>query len=208
MAHILFEREKAVLEFIIQYIARFGYAPTLQDICQGIGVNAPATVCEHIYKLEDKGFLRRIPGKKRGIEVLNQAARITGENNAFDVPILGYIAAGEPIQPYTDPNAYFAIANSMVKNNKAAYVLHVKGTSMINDGIMDGDYVLVEHQSEATSGDLVVAVLPSGFATLKRIFFEQNRIRLQPANSDMAPIYTTEVKIQGRVIALIRRYPN
>ena len=206
MTHILFERERLVLEFITQYIQRFGYAPTLRDICSGVGVTAPATVCEHIYKLEDKGYLKRIPGKRRGIELLQPAMKASESHSVVEIPILGFIAAGQPLQPHTDPNAYLSVASTMLNNGKTTYALQVKGTSMIDDGIMDGDYVLVQHQSEAHNGDLVVAVLPSGFTTLKKIFFEQNRIRLQPANSEMSPIYTTEVKIQGKIVGLMRKY--
>ncbi len=208
MPHVLFDREREVLEFIVQFIQRFGYAPTLREVCKGVGVTSPATVCEHIYKLEDKGFLKRIPGKRRGIEITERATKVAGSDGATEIPIMGFIAAGEPLQPHTDPNAYIMIANTMITNGKAAYILQVKGQSMKDDGIMEGDYVLVQHQAEAKSGDLVVAVLPSGFATLKRIFFEENRIRLQPANSEMSPIYTTEVKIQGKIIGVIRKYAS
>lgn len=206
MPATLYDKEKEILEFLVQFIQRYGYAPTLQEICDAVGLASPATVHEHIYKLEDKGFLKRIPGKARGIELLPPASRVSGEEGTVEVPILGFIAAGKPIEPHTDPNAYLTLANSMLKTKNTVYVLQVKGNSLIEDGIRDGDYVLIEHRSEANNGDLVVAILPSGFATLKRIFFERDRIRLQPANSDMTPIYTTEVKIQGRVIGLIRQY--
>lgn len=205
MPQVLFERERRVLEFIAQFIQRNGYAPTLVEICHGVGVRSPATVCEHIYNLEAKGFLRRYPGKTRGIEVLRDTVTASG-TGVVELPILGFIAAGQPIQPHTDPNAYLQVVPTMVPNGKPAYVLQIKGNSMIEDGIYDGDYVIVQHQPDAQNGDLVVAVLPSGFATLKRIYFEQNRIRLQPANPDMSPIFTTEVKIQGKIVGLIRKF--
>ncbi len=207
MPQVLFERERRVLEFISQFIQRHGYAPTLQEICKGVGVRSPATVCEHIYKLEAKGFLKRLPGKVRGIEVLREINDSqTSGLSIIELPILGFIAAGQPIQPHTDPNAYLQVVPTMVPNGKAAYVLQVRGSSMVEDGIQDGDYVVVQHQPDAQNGDLVIAVLPSGFATLKKIYFEQNRIRLQPANPQMSPIYTTEVKIQGKVVGLIRKF--
>lgn len=207
MPQVLFERERRVLEFVAQFIQRHGYAPTLKEICLGVGVRSPATVCEHIYKLEEKGFVRRLAGKRRGIEILRDAERtIDNGVGVVEVPILGFIAAGQPIQPHTDPNAYLQVAPSMIPNGKAAYVLQVRGSSMVEDGIYDGDYVVIQHQPDAQNGDLVVAVLPSGFATLKRIYFEQNRIRLQPANPEMSPIFATEVKIQGKVVGLIRKF--
>lgn len=206
MPSTLYDRERAVLEYTMQFIQRYGYAPTLREICEGVNVTSPATVCEHIYRLEKKGYVRRLPGTRRGIEILEKALKISGDQGTIEIPILGFIAAGQPIQPHTDPNAYLTVTNDMITGGKPAYILQVKGTSMIEDGILEDDYVLVQHQNEAQNGDLVVAVLPSGLATLKKIYFEQNRIRLQPANAEMTPIYTTEVKIQGKIIGVIRKY--
>jgi len=121
---------------------------------------------------------------------------------------LGFIAAGRPLEPYTDPNYYLSVAPGMIASGKAGYILQVKGSSMIDDGILDGDYVVVQHQQDAKNGDIVVALLPNGFVTLKRIYFEKDRIRLMPANSQMTPIFTTHVKIQGKVVGVIRKYQS
>ena len=206
MPAILYPRERQLLDFITQFIQRYGYAPTLKEIGEAMGMNSPATVHEHIDKLRLKGFIKKLDGTARGLEVVVENYR-TGENqSAVEVPVLGFIAAGAPLEPLTDPNFYISVAPSMIAASKASYVLQVKGTSMIDDGILDGDYVVIQHQQDAKDGDIVVALLPNGLATLKRIYFEKERIKLMPANSQMAPIFATHVKIQGRVVGLIRKY--
>lgn len=207
MPAVLYQRERALLEFITQFIQRYGYAPTLKEIGDALGMNSPATVHEHVDRLRQKGFLKKLDGTARGLEVTDQykAGKAT---TAVELPVLGFIAAGAPLEPYTDPNFYISVAPGMIAANKPSYVLQVKGTSMIDDGILDGDYVVVQHQQDAQNGDIVVALLPNGLATLKRIFFEKDKIKLMPANTQMSPIFTTHVKIQGKVVGLIRKYQN
>jgi len=206
MTPTLYPRERQLLDFITQFIQRFGYAPTLKEIGGALGISSVATVHEHLERLRDKGFLKKTEGTARGIEVIKDVYRAGSNESAVEVPVLGYIAAGAPLEPFSDPNYYFSVAPSMITNSKPNYILQVKGTSMIDDGIMDGDYVVIQHQQEAQNGDIVVALLPNGFATLKRIYFEKDRIKLMPANSAMSPIFTTHVKIQGKVVGLIRKY--
>lgn len=206
MPATLYNRERQLLEFITQFIQRYAYAPTLKEIGDALGMGSPATVHEHVDKLRQKGFIRKLDGTARGLEVVESYARASGGKSAIELPVLGFIAAGSPLEPYTDPNFYISVAPGMVAGNKPSYVLQVKGTSMIDDGIMDGDFVVVQHQQDAKNGDIVVALLPNGFATLKRIYFEKERIRLMPANAAMAPIFTTHVKIQGKVVGLIRKF--
>jgi repressor LexA len=124
----------------------------------------------------------------------------------LEVPILGYIAAGRPIEPHTDPNAAISIPSAFVSGKKRTYVLQVRGESMIEEQIRDGDFVVVEQTEDAQNGDIVVALLNNGMATLKRFFRETTRIRLEPANVKMNPIFVKRVKIQGRVVGLIRKY--
>ena len=206
MPPILYQRERQLLDFITQFIQRYGYAPTLKEIAESVGLASLATVHEHIDKLRQKGFIRKLDGTARGLEVV-ELYRSDKNAAAVELPVLGYIAAGAPLEPYTDPNYYLSVGPSMLASNKASYVLQVKGASMIDDGILDGDYVVVQHQQDAQNGDIVVALLPNGFATLKRIYFEKDRIKLMPANAQMSPIFTTHVKIQGKVVGLIRKFP-
>jgi len=201
----LYRRQRQIVDFIGQYIQKNGYSPTLQEIATAIGVSSLATVHEHLEALSKKGIIKKYEGSVRGIELSdNRFAGDTGIN----LPVLGFIAAGRPIEPHTDPNATFPVSPSMVSGKKRSYVLQVKGESMKDDGILDGDYVVVEEQPEVHNGDIVVALLENGLATLKRFFKEATRVRLEPANASMSPIYATKVRIQGKVVGVIRRYPH
>lgn len=206
MPATLYPKERQLLEFITQFIQRFGYAPTLKEIGVAMHISSPATVHEHIDRLRQKGFIKKLDGTARGLEVITEHFRLGSTESAVELPVLGFIAAGAPLEPYTDPNFYISVSPGMIASTKPSYVLQVKGTSMIDDGILDGDYVVIQHQQEAQNGDIVVALLPNGLATLKRIFFEKDRIKLMPANSQMSPIFTTHVKIQGKVVGLIRKF--
>jgi len=208
MAPVIYKRQKQIMEFISQYIQANGTAPTLRQIADCIGVSSLATVHEHLETLEEKGLIKRKPGKNRSIELINTHIDFTTERE-LDIPVLGFIAAGAPIEPHTDPNATIGIAPSFVTGKKRVYVLQVRGESMIEAQIMDGDYVIIEETDEARNGQIVVAMLENGFATLKRYYKEATRIRLEPANSTMNPIFAKNVVIQGRVVGLIRKYlPN
>lgn len=200
----LYRRQKQILDFIRQYIQKFGFSPTLQQIAEAISVHSLATVHEHLQSMAKKGIIRRYEGAVRGIEIINDKA--TQTITSLELPILGFIAAGTPIEPYTDPNATLEVSSSLLSGKKPSFVLEVKGESMIEDGILPGDYVVVEQQEEARNGDIVVALLENGFATLKRYFKEVSRIRLEPANSKMSPIFATRVKIQGRVVGVVRKF--
>lgn len=206
MPAILYPRERQLLDFITQFIGRFGYAPTLKEIGESLNIHSPATVHEHVDRLRQKGFIRKLDGTARGLEVVQENYKPAGANATMDLPVLGFIAAGSPLEPYTDPNFYISVAPSMIASSQPHYVLQVKGQSMIEDGIFDGDYVVIQHQQDAKNGDIVVALLPNGLATLKRIYFEKDKIKLMPSNSTMSPIFTTHVKIQGKCVGLIRKF--
>ncbi len=207
MPIIIYKRQKQILGFIKQYIQSNGSAPTLKQIAESIGVSSLATVHEHLQALEAKGLITRKSGKMRSIDLAKSNINL-GQPEGFDAPILGFIAAGAPIEPYTDPNATMNIPAAFVSGKKRTYVLQVRGESMIEDGIMDGDHVIIEQAEAATNGEIVVALLDNGMATLKRFFRETTRIRLEPANAKMQPIFVKNVRIQGKVVGLVRRYKN
>jgi len=204
MAPIIYKRQKQILDFLRQFIQSNGSAPTLKQIAKAIDVSSLATVHEHLATLEHKGLIRKKSGKSRSIELIDDY--LTPNSAGIEVPILGYIAAGSPIEPYTDPNASLPVPSSFSSDTKRTFVLQVKGDSMIEDQIRDGDFVVIEQSEDAQNGDIVVALLDNGMATLKRFFRETTRIRLEPANSAMSPIFVKNVRIQGRVVGLIRRY--
>jgi repressor LexA len=209
MANILYKRQKQILDYLIKSIDKYGSAPTLTEIAQYLGLSSLSTVHEHLAVLEKKGLIRRYKGAVRGIEVLDNnenKKELNFGNSLIELPVLGFIACGEPIEPYTDPNATLAVDPNLVKSGDKSFVLQAKGDSMMDDGILSGDYVVVREQNQASNGDIVVAVLRNGFATLKRIYKEATRIRLQPANSTMSPIYVTDVEIRGKVVAIIRQF--
>ena len=206
MPIVLYRRQRQIIDFLRQFVQQHGFSPTLQEIADAIGVTSLATIHEHLATLARKHIIRRYEGTVRGIDLMTEKLQL-GEGSV-EIPILGTIAAGSPIEPYTDPSASMQIAPQFISGKHRTYVLQVKGNSMIEDGILDGDFVVIEEQEAANNGDIVVALLENGVATLKRYFKEATRIRLEPANASMKPIYATEVRIQGKVIAVIRKYRN
>ena len=204
MPPTLYKRQRQIVDFLSQYIQKYGYSPTLQEIAESLGVSSLATVHEHLQALERKKIIRKSDGAVRGIELIDRTfLRMT---ESLDLPLMGFIAAGQPIQPYTDPNATFKVSPEMISGKRRSYVLLVKGDSMIDDGILDGDYVVIEEQEDVHDGDIVVALLDNGLATLKRFYKEATRVRLEPANATMRPIYAKNVTIQGKCVGLIRKF--
>ncbi|MBI3887804.1 transcriptional repressor LexA [Candidatus Microgenomates bacterium] len=208
MPVVLYQRQRDLLEFIQKFIKEHGYSPTLSEICKGMGLSSPATVHEHIKTLVDKGVLRRNPNEIRGIEVTSpyNTNYIADHSAGVELPLLGYIHAGKPLQAYEDPTATFKVSANLVPSGKIAFVLKVKGNSMIEDGILPDDYAVLIKDENIKDGDVVVALLNNGLATLKRIYREKDQVKLMPANSTMEPIYTTDVQVQGKLVAIVRRY--
>ncbi|MEK7182694.1 MAG: transcriptional repressor LexA [Patescibacteria group bacterium] len=204
MPVIIYRRQEQILGFLRQYIKTHGFAPTLSQIAEALGVSSLATVHEHLTTLERKGLIKRKDGHARGIELI--AASTEDMSRELTLPILGFIAAGSPIEPYTDPHATIGIAPWLISGKRRSFVLQVRGDSMVEDGIYDGDFVVIEQQDIVSNGDIVVALLDNGMATLKRYYKEATRVRLEPANARMAPIFARNVRIQGRVVGLIRKY--
>ncbi len=205
MAPVIYKRQQQILEYIKQHVQTTGSAPTLKSIADAMGLSSLATVHEHLTTLEEKGLIKRKGGHNRTVEFAKEAA-MDYVNAQVNIPILGFIAAGSPIEAYTDPNASMAIPNAFVSAKKRTYVLQVRGESMIEDGIMDGDFVVIQQTDNADNGEIVVALLDNGMATLKRLFKETTRVRLEPANAKMQPIFVKNVRIQGKVVGLIRKY--
>jgi repressor LexA len=203
----LYKKQKQILEFISQYIQVNGYSPTLQEIADSMNLSSLATVHEHLQALERKGIIKRYEGAVRGIEIVDVS--VNANLNAVELPLIGYIAAGEPIEAIENPLATVMVSPDMVSKSKRCFVLQVKGSSMIGEGIMDGDFVVLKQQETADNGQIVVALIDDGFATLKSFYKEKNgKIRLQPANDNMDPIIVDadSVKIQGVVTGIVRRY--
>lgn len=202
MTETLTKKQHEILEYISESIQLNGYAPSYQEIADYFGLSSKATVYEHIKTLEDKGYLKA-PSQARSLEILPVESSI--DRPAIELPMIGYIAAGKPIEAIQQHET-MSIPHELVRHPEGSYVLQVKGDSMVEDGILSGDYVIVERNFYPNNGDVVVALLDNEFATLKRYYRERTHIRLQPANKKYKPIRTKNPAIQGIVRGVIRKF--
>jgi len=205
MARYLTERQKQVLDFLRQFAAENGYAPTHREICEEFGFSSYGTVHKHLKLLESKGYLRRHWNQKRGVELSSQVSE--SEPSLSRLPFFGRIAAGRPIEAVAGDESVTVPEHLLGAVPEDHFVLKVVGDSMIEEGIHDGDLVVVSRRDEAGVGEMVVALVGDE-ATLKRFFPEGDRVRLQPANQRMEPIYAAanEVRVQGVVVGLMRKF--
>ncbi len=195
------EKQLGIINFIQAYIEDKNVSPTLEEIAQYFKVSK-ITIYEHIAALEKKGALRKSKNRARSIELISNKEREA--LSRFKVPVLGMIAAGRPIEAVQESEEFDI--SSLFPDNKECFLLRVTGDSMIEDQIRDGDLVMVEKRSRPNDGEIVVAIVNGNEATLKRFFQEGDRIRLQPANSGMRPIYADKVEVRGVVIGVLRRF--
>jgi repressor LexA len=196
-------KEQRVLDFIRESIALNGYAPSVRDVCAALNIKSTSTVHLYLRKLEQKGYIDRCDGKSRAIRIDdNNYGRA---ENTYKVPILGQVAAGIPILTIENFDGYLDYTTLKKYEKDSLFALKIAGTSMIDAGILDGDYVVVEQRPYADNGDIVVAMVDDS-ATVKRFFKEKGRYRLQPENSEMEPIIVDEVSILGKVVASLRYY--
>lgn len=202
----LTKRQKDVLNFIKKYIAAHGYPPAIREICEGVKLSSPATVFVHMKNLEQAGYIKTTNNKFRTIEILCENEYLEVKEDIVKVPLLGKITAGSPITAIEQPNEFFDIPASLIPATATVFTLHVSGESMINAGIFDGDYVIVQKQSNAKNGDIVVAMTMENEATLKTFYKEKNHIRLQPENDTMEPIILENCVILGKAIGLYRKF--
>jgi len=198
----LTKRQREILNYLADFIQQHGYAPSLEEIGQRFGLSSLATVHKHLTNLEGKGFIRRSWNKSRSVEIV--PTKHGAQSRELD--LMGYVAAGEPIEAVATLES-IAVPEMLIGNNRA-YVLRVRGDSMIDEQIRDGDYVVVEDRKTAENGEMVIALLNNAEVTLKMLFRENDSVRLQPANRKMEPIVIREVdlRIQGVVVGIMRRY--
>lgn len=208
MAGVLYAKERQVLEFLVQFQNKHGYSPTLAEIAKATGHKSVSTIYVIIRSLVDKDYVQKVDGNSRVLKVKDDhiVSKFSGIDPSIELPLMGYIAAGQPLEPHTDPNATFQVSASMLSGTKTSYALQVKGESMIEDGILDGDFVVIEKVNQASNGEIVVALVDDNLATLKRFYKEGDSVVLKPANSQMEPIYPKTLRIQGRVVGLVRKY--
>ncbi len=214
----LSQKQRQILDFIIQQQAQRGYPPSVREICEAANLSSTSTVHGHLERFERKGYIRRDPTKPRAIEILyHPEQEVLPEDmsspefnevppaEVAQVPVIGRVTAGEPILAVENIEDHFPLPLSVLGDEpEKDFMLRVRGESMINAGILDGDYILVHQQSSARNGEIVVALIDDS-ATVKRFFREKEFIRLQPENDYMAPIYVKEASVLGRVIGVYRR---
>ena len=212
MAGKITKRQQAVLTCIEDCIREKGYGPTVREVCKVLGLSSPSTVHVHLKALEEKGYIKRDPLKSRSIaltysldEQSNSKSNVISQSfsKLVNVPLVGNVAAGTPILAEENITDTITLPTDIV-GDSATFMLSVRGDSMIEAGINDGDYVVVKEQPVANNGDIVVAIIDDG-ATVKRFYRESDHIRLQPENSSMEPIITTDCSIAGKVVAVFRR---
>jgi repressor LexA len=198
----LTKRQREILDYLQDFIQQHGYAPSLEEIGRRFGLSSLATVHKHLTNLQEKGFIKRAWNRSRSVEMIP-----TNTNGrSVDLPLLGYVAAGLPIEAIATSET-IAVPEDLV-GRRDTYVLRVKGNSMIDEQICDGDLVIVEDRKTAQNGEMVVALLSGSDVTLKKLYRENGRIRLQPANPAMQPIFADadQVQVQGVVVGVMRKY--
>jgi repressor LexA len=208
---MLTERQQEIWTYVVQYVDRHGYPPTVREIGEAIGLASPSTVHAHLANLERAGMLRRDPTKPRALELVahRQAERAPAQvREARGLPLVGEIAAGGPLLAEENIEDYIEVPEPLSQGGEE-FLLRVKGDSMVNAGILDGDYVVVQRRQDARNGEIVVALAgddeSADEATVKRFFREDGRVRLQPENDALEPIYARHVQILGRVVGVFRR---
>lgn len=206
MSEELSKNQLKILNYIKEEINSKGYPPSVREICKAVGLSSTSTVHSHLSAIEQKGFIKKGTNKNRAIEVIDQETALYDlpKKEIVNIPLIGSIAAGQPILATENAEDLFPIPIEWIGNNES-FVLRVKGDSMINAGIFSGDYVVISCQNSARNGDIVAALIDDE-ATLKRFYREKDHIRLQPENDNMEPILTKEVAILGLLKCVIRKY--
>jgi repressor LexA len=206
----LTQRQQEIWDFLVGYAERHGYPPTVREIGEAVGLASPSTVHAHLANLERAGLLRRDPTKPRALELTGHrrtTSPAAAEARFHTLPLVGDIAAGGPLLAEQNIEDYLGVPEPLARGDE--FLLRVKGDSMVDAGILDGDFVIVERRPDAANGDIVVALAgedeAADEATVKRFFREDGRVRLQPENASMEPIYAQHVQILGRVVGVFRR---
>ena len=195
------DKQREILDYIKTEILNKGYPPTVRDICEAVKLKSTSSVHSHLETLEKNGYIRRDPTKPRAIEIVDDNFNLT-RREVVNVPMIGRVAAGQPILAVENIESYFPIPTEFMPNAES-FMLRVQGESMINAGILDGDFVLVEQSAVADNGDIVVALLEDS-ATVKRFYKEEGIFRLQPENDALEPIIVRDLQIMGKVIGIFR----
>lgn len=202
MRELLSEKQSAILNFIKKHVKEKGYPPTVREICAAVGLSSTSTVHGHLERMEKKGLIKRDKTKTRAIEIVEDSF---ARKELINIPLIGTVTAGVPILAYENIEDTFSIPSGYVKSTKELFMLRIKGESMIEAGILNGDLAIIEKDNSAENGEIVIALIDND-ATLKRFYKEKDHIRLQPENSSMDPIIVKDCTILGKLVGLYRKY--
>lgn len=200
---LLNKRQQEIFAYIKEALLKNGYPPSVREIGKAVGLKSSSTVHGHLAKIEELGLIKRDPTKPRAIDLLDEKP---WTKSMLSVPLVGHVTAGQPILATENIEEVYPLPESLIGTRDNVFMLEVEGTSMINAGIFDGDYIVVREQDTANNGDIVVAMIENESATVKRFFKEPDTIRLQPENDTLQPIYSRDVAILGKVIGVYRKF--
>ncbi len=206
MPAVIHHRQRVILDFITQFIQKNKYAPTLREVADAVGLSSLATVHEHIEKLIEKGLLKKGDKEGRAREIALTHKKYASWKGAVDLPVLSYFSAGQPLQTFDKPGITLQVAPNLLTGKKRAYVLQVKDNLLADEGILQGDYLVVEEDQDICRGEIVIVLMENNTAVIKRFFKEETRIRLDSLQPKKAPIFTSKARVQAKVKALVRKY--
>lgn len=201
----LTKMQEKTLNYLKEFMSNHSYPPTVREICEALNLSSPATVHAHLCALTNKGYIKKNGSKNRAIELMVENEYDNSNEEIVQIPLLGKVTAGSPIEAIERPDEYFSIPAYLIPNNKEVFSLNVSGESMINAGIFDNDIVILERCNTANNGEIVVAMNDNNEVTLKRFYKEKGHIRLQPENDTMEPIILNNATILGKAIGLYRK---
>lgn len=208
MAGVLYRKEREVLEFLAQFQRQYGYSPTLGEIAKATGHKSNATIHALIASLVEKGYVQKVEGNARVLKILDQkiASTLTGTQPSIELPLMGYIMDGKPLEAHSDPNATFQVSGSFITGQRTAFVLEIKGDSFVQIGMLNGDHIVVEKTKEPENNDIVLVILDNNKATIKKYTKDQDKVVLEPVYGAGEPIHPDTFTIQGKVTALTRKF--
>ncbi len=207
MAGVLYKKEREVLEFLAQFQKQYGYSPTLGEIAKATGHRSNATIHALIRSLVDKGYVQKVEGNARVLKIIDQrlASSLTGTQSSIELPLMGFITESK-LEPHTDVNASFQISSSMISGQKTAFAMQIKGDFLNADGVSDGDYVILEKIHEPEIGETILAVIEDNRPVIRKYFKDNGKTALRTLLTSSDPIYSEIALIQGKVVALIRKF--
>lgn len=208
MPGVLYRKEREVLEYIVQFQKQFGYSPTLKEIAQATGHRANSTIHSLIRSLVDKGYIQKVDGNTRVLKILdhNISSKMLGSQPSIELPVMGYLIDGKPLEPHEDPNASYQISTTLISGRKTAYILVIKGENLKKEGIMENDYIIIEKTDDVKDNDIVLVTIDKGVVYLKRYHKNSDSHALLPIHTQGEPVSVKDCVIQGKCVGVVRSF--